>query len=185
MQHKKVLVATLVLAAIFMAFGAYAETAATTKKITWKDYFTQDEAKMIKKLTQDYIIKQLDENDTEWKGVISAKQVDKSIAKKKVISGAVTCSTDFATKVVDDTGDKYYYKKLEFNKIKLAETPNIILYEKVAADDILMQLDSNIWRVDNSTPVSEGAVWYSYGVDQQSDPGLRCYSTEYKLVVTY
>lgn len=169
---------------MFLAVATNVKAEVISKKTTWKDYFTQDEAKMIKKMTQNYIIDQLDENANDWKGVISAKQVDKTIAKKKVFTGSITCDASFADKTTTGSDGDVYYKKISFDKIKLSETPLVQTYVKLTDSNERTQLDSNIWVISSSL-ISEGVVWVRFGDLEDGAPGIECDMTEYKVVVNY
>lgn len=190
MKHKSTIVAIAALAVLGITMLAPTTKAATN----WKDYFSKDEGKAIAKLADKYIREQLDDNAKEWKGLISSKTVDSSIAKKKIFTGSISCSEAFADKAIvyddgspanleDDSTE--YYKKVSFDDIDMKKPPVIQLYNKAAAGTVITQLNSDLWETATAY-VSDGEVWFKYGL-KNADNGNRilCDIAEYKLVINY
>jgi hypothetical protein len=183
-------------AILFLLVAVIGLTAVQAKAATnnWKDYFTLDEGKALRKMVDKYVRQQLEEGEDNWEGIIGKDSVDKSIAKKKVFKGSITCEESFADKTtVDDDGSPgdplddttHYYKKVSFDGIDLDNPPVIQLYTKLATDTERAELDSSVWEID--TPyVSDGKAWIEFGYKNDDGGGvINCDITQYKLVINY
>lgn len=194
MQNKKKLV---VIAIASVAIGAVMFTSqAKAASSSWKEYFSENEANSLKKYVAEYIREQLKNNNKDWKGVISAKEldngtinadkVDNTIAKKKIYTGSVTCDKSFATKTTAPAGDPdelSFYKKIEIPEIRLSDAPMVTLLTKKPSDSVFTQLASDIWS-SNDAVISEGALWLDFA-NEDNGTGFACFVSDYKIIVTY
>ncbi|HMN19231.1 MAG TPA: hypothetical protein PKA31_01380 [Candidatus Moranbacteria bacterium] len=162
---------------------------------SWKDYFTRDEAKVIKKTAEKYIREQIEQNSKEWKGIISskmiddeainAKKVDGTIAKKKVVTVKID-SVDEADKMVGLGGmsftDSAYYKKISIPEIKTSDSPNVVIYKKESFESLQEPLGENHWSEFSGYSFTDGEIWIKfYDTDEDNPFSPR----EYKISVNY
>jgi hypothetical protein len=76
MKNKKVLLAGTLFAIISVGMTLSAPEARAASN--WKNYFSNEEAKSMKKMVANYVRDQIEENKASWKGIISGKNIKKN-----------------------------------------------------------------------------------------------------------
>jgi hypothetical protein len=175
MKHKKMMLAVVATVAIGTMFVV------SQAKASWKDYFDKNEIKAI----NNYIADKVNDDSKAWKGVISEKQVDDGIAKRKVYTGTAPTDVAGADKTMEtDEGDQYFIK-IDAEEVNVSNTPQVTMYTKDVDTDnyTYSDISSNLWSQDSSDVYFEdGAIWIMYGFD---DAGFQQEVTDYKVVVNY
>lgn len=150
----------------------------------WADYFTKDEASSIKKMVDKYIRGQIDDNEKEWKGVIGKKQVDNSIAKKKIYTGTYPSSiddadiTDCDEEDIDECG---YYVKVHISEIDIDKLPQVYIYEEETDDDF----GSGVVNPDFVGKLSDEYAYLNYANSDNGIVDFERFNETYKVVVFY
>ena len=170
---------------MILAFS-FAIAPKTNAAVNWADYFTKDEATTIKKMVDTYIRGQIDDNAKNWKGLIGSKQVDDSIAKRKVYTGTIANDISIADKTaVDDENYTYYFKLISVPEFSLdSDASNIVIY--INDNRVSRLLGETVWvAVGGSyTNLKNGYVWINYA--SKSESGNPSYDvSDYKIIVTY
>ena len=159
MKQKQMILA-VVMFSVFSIVAFSAHASAATKKTTWKDYFSWNEAKMIKKLSSDFVRERLESGNGDWKKIISGNSIDNnSIGENKLRNGAVS-SEKLANDAV--TADKIkdgtiISEDIEDNGIATIDLENnAVTSAKIADGTVLSEdiEDNGIATVD----LEDGAV---------------------------
>ncbi len=175
---KKILMLAIILAVSIIAIP---KTQAATN---WADYFTKDEASSIKKMVDKYIRGQIDDNEKEWKGVIGKKQVDDSVAKKKIHTGTYPSSIDDADVTScdeEDIDECNYYVKVHISEIDIDKLPQVYIYEEETDEDF----GSGVVNPDFVGKLSDGYAFLNYANSDNGEIGFDKFNETYKVVVFY
>jgi hypothetical protein len=173
---------------LVIAFAIIAiATPKTNAAFDWEKYFSKNEGTAIKRMVDNYIRDQIEENDKNWKGIIGKKQVDNSIAKRKVYTGTIACDDSIADESNESGENTYYYKKISVPELDLSDMPQIDVYSP--SSDLETDksfLGSDLWASRNDeVDFQDGYVWVYYGADLGD--GIDCTDgfSSYKVVVNY
>lgn len=192
MQNKKKLI---LVAVASVAIGAAMFAGQVKASSSWKDYFSENEANSLKKYVAEYIREQLKNNNKDWKGIISAKEldngtinadkVDSTVAKKKVITLKINSLSEADKTTTYEGGiDTIYWKKISIPEINIENSPNVIVYEKEDFSYMTESLGSNYWKQYSTDfyPFTDGQMWMHFYDTDEDDPFA---PKEFKIVVNY
>jgi hypothetical protein len=175
---KKTLILAMIVAVLIIAIP---KTQAATN---WADYFTKDEAASIKKMVDKYIRGQIDDNEKEWKGVIGNKQVDKSIAKKKIYTGTYPSSisdADVTSCDEEDIDECNYYVKIHISEIDIDKLPQVYIYEEETDE----AFGSGVVNPDFVGHLSNEYAFLNYANSDGGEVDFERFGETYRVVVFY
>ncbi|MDH4330263.1 MAG: hypothetical protein OEV93_01805 [Candidatus Moranbacteria bacterium] len=155
-------------------------------KSDWKNYFSTEESKAIKKMVKKSILNELDNPDDDWKGAISKKAVGSSIAKRKVYTGTYVANSAANATYYDSEEDvTYYYQRIDSPEIEISEMPLVFLMTRDSSMDSTFGAQTWINSGD-ALRLTDGAIWLHLGyLDHTDSSTANSEGESYKLSVSY